>query len=265
MHRFIDQMGRAISLEHYPPKRIISLVPSQTELLYDLGLTEEVVGITKFCIHPREWFKSKTMVGGTKQYKMDRIAKLKPDLIIGNKEENERLQIEELAKNYPVWMSDITTLEDAYKMIVQVGQLVNKSQTAEFLVTQIKAQFKQLTPSPKPCKVAYFIWHKPLMVAAKGTFINELLEKSGFENVYAHKERYPATSPEELRMLNPDIILLSSEPFPFKTKHIEAFSTYCQPLAISLVDGELFSWYGSRLLKSASYFNKLRNDLFSNI
>src|ERR1035438_9640363 len=111
MLKHTDQMGRRLEL-HSRPKRIISLVPSQTELLYDLGLRDEVVGITKFCIHPKAWMKTKTIVGGTKKLNIDKIIALNPDLIIGNKEENEKLQVEELMRNFPVWMSDISSLEE---------------------------------------------------------------------------------------------------------------------------------------------------------
>ena len=118
---FTDQLGRKLILEKIP-QRIISLVPSQTELLFDLGLEEEVVGITKFCIHPDSWFHSKTRIGGTKQFDFEKIKSLQPDLIIGNKEENDKEQIEELMKNFTVWMSDIKTLADACKMICEIGE-----------------------------------------------------------------------------------------------------------------------------------------------
>src|ERR1700741_1030662 len=121
--RFTDQMNREIELKG-SPKRIISLVPSQTELLWHLGLREELVGITKFCVHPEEMFHTKPRVGGTKKFDLKKIAELKPDLIIGNKEENEQVQIEELMKQYPVWMSDITNLDQALDMISRVGALV---------------------------------------------------------------------------------------------------------------------------------------------
>ena len=125
-----DQMHRKIHLPRFPLRRIISLVPSQTELLYDLGLEEEVVGITKFCVHPPEWFQSKARVGGTKTIHFEKIKALQPDLIIGNKEENEREQIEALAECFPVWMSDIATLEDALDMMLRVGALVDRPEQA---------------------------------------------------------------------------------------------------------------------------------------
>src|SRR5579872_378234 len=110
MASFTDQLGRTITLDQ-PPVRIISLVPSQTELLYDLDA--DVVGITKFCVHPSAWFREKPRIGGTKNIHPDRIAALRPDLIIANKEENDRGQIEALAAQYPVWVSDIHNLTDA--------------------------------------------------------------------------------------------------------------------------------------------------------
>ena len=120
MNTFIDHLGKQISIS-FPPKRIISLVPSQTELLADLGLEDRIVGITKFCIHPEPWQKTKTIVGGTKKFRFDVIDSLKPDLIIGNKEENYQGGIEQLKSQYPVWMSDIVTLKDAFAMIREIN------------------------------------------------------------------------------------------------------------------------------------------------
>ncbi|MFT6936358.1 MAG: ABC-type Fe3+-hydroxamate transport system substrate-binding protein, partial [Saprospiraceae bacterium] len=147
--------------------KIISIVPSQTEFLYDLGLEEEVVGITKFCIYPEHWFRSKTRIGGTKQLKIDVITELNPDLIIGNKEENERSQIEELQEKFPVWLSDIVTFEDALNMMRTIGKLVNREVKANQIVQQIidkKKNFDLKFTSNKRLKVAYFIWRKPYMV-----------------------------------------------------------------------------------------------------
>lgn len=122
---FKDQLGQHIELTQIP-KRIISLVPSQSELLWDLGLRDELIGITKFCIRPNEMFKFKDRVGGTKTLDIQKIRSLKPDLIIGNKEENEYGQIKELQNEFPIWMSDIYNLKDAYKMISDIGELVHK-------------------------------------------------------------------------------------------------------------------------------------------
>ncbi len=255
MLTFTDQLNRKIHLDA-PPKRIISLVPSQTELLYDLGLREEVVGITKFCIHPEEWFRSKTRVGGTKQYHIDRIAALQPDLIIGNKEENEKAQIENLMQQYPVWMSDIYTIEDALQMIVQIGEVVQKKEVATQLAQETRNALQTL-PSAEGLRVAYFIWRNPYMVAAKNTFIHEMLEACGFQNCFSEQQRYPEIDIATLQATAPDIVFLSSEPYPFKKQHILELQKSLPDTHICLVDGEVFSWYGSRLLKSRAYLRRL--------
>jgi ABC-type Fe3+-hydroxamate transport system substrate-binding protein len=259
MQSFNDQLGRKIELP-YPPKRIVSLVPSQTELLFYLGLNEEVVGITKFCIHPREQFKKKKKVGGTKQLHLDWIEALEPDLIIGNKEENEKEQIKYLAERFPLWLSDIYTLEDAYEMIEGVGRITAKEKESQKLVTELKKRFGALhnIPEEKLKKAAYFIWRKPLMAVGKDTFIDHMLKVAGFTNAFSHLVRYPEVSPEQVRNASPDVILLSSEPYPFKEKHFAEFKAICPETAVKIVDGEMFSWYGSRLLYSAEYFERMR-------
>ncbi len=253
----IDMMGRHVNVPQFP-KRIISLVPSQTELLYDLGLGDRVIGITKFCIHPNEWFKSKKRVGGTKQYRMEVIDALQPDLIIGNKEENERQQIEELAQKYPVWMSDILTIDDAFRMILQIGQLTQTTIQADQLVQKLKTGFASIPIPKRRKKVAYFIWKEPYMVAANKTFIDEMLKIAGFENFFSNLERYPTISISNTQQRVPDLIFLSSEPYPFKKKHADYFKKVYFGSEVKIVDGELFSWYGSRLLKSIHYFKKLQ-------
>ena len=257
---FIDQTGQRITLDK-TPKRIISLVPSQTELLLDLGLNEEVIGITKFCVHPKEWFQTKTRVGGTKQLKIDLIKELNPDLIIANKEENVKEQIEELQKHFPVWISDVNNLNDAYEMIEQIGLITNKGQAAKKLTAQTKENFSKLRTSPdkyrdKP-RTAYLIWQKPYMTVGGDTFINAMMETAGFENIYKNKNRYPEITIEELNISNCELLLLSSEPFPFKEKHVEEIKAQGFKGQILLVDGEMFSWYGSRLLKAPEYFKNL--------
>lgn len=255
---FTDQLGRSVTV-NFPPKRIVSLVPSQTEFLYDLGLDAEIIGQTLFCIHPKNKHKTKTIIGGTKNLKLDIIAQLKPDLIIGNKEENEQKQIEYLMHHYPVWMSDIYTLDDAYYMMKKLGEVVGKPEAANQIVSQIRLNFNDLQLfDNQNNKAAYFIWRNPYMVAANHTFINHLLQKLNFNNVFANNlERYPQVTNEDLVIANPDFIFLSSEPYPFKDKHIAELQQLLPKAKILLVDGEMFSWYGSRLLHSASYFGQL--------
>ncbi|WP_226163463.1 helical backbone metal receptor [Hymenobacter terricola] len=252
-----DQMGRRVAVP-FPPRRIVSLVPSQTELLFELGLGERVVGITKFCIHPAEAREKSAVIGGTKNFDFGKIAALKPDLIIGNKEENYQSGIEELAADYPVWLSDISNLPEAVDMIRRVGFIAGAKDKAEALAAEIGASFAGLPTRQEVVSAAYFIWRKPYMVAATGTFIDDMLLRAGFANVFANHARYPEITAAQLAEAAPQRILLSSEPYPFGEKHIAEFQEICPDAKIEIVDGELFSWYGSRLRKSAAYFSQLR-------
>lgn len=259
---FKDQTGKNISIDKIP-QRIISLVPSQTELLFDLGLDTEVVGITKFCVHPDEWFRTKTRVGGTKQLKMDIIHQLQPDLIIANKEENVKEQIEELEKHYPVWVSDVNNLNDAYEIIEQIGLIIDKEQQAKQMTAQIKDNFSLLPTKDSRLRTCYLIWQNPYMTAGGDTFIHSMLEAAGLENIYSNKKRYPEITLTELLTADCQLLLLSSEPFPFKQNHAEEIKAILSEaeggvkVQVVLVDSEMFSWYGSRMLLAPEYFNNL--------
>ncbi|HEY6159769.1 MAG TPA: helical backbone metal receptor [Bacteroidia bacterium] len=252
-----DQLQRKIEIP-FPPKRIISLVPSQSELLWDLGLHDELAGITKFCIHPDEMFRGKTRVGGTKNVNFEKIKALHPDLIIANKEENKQEQVEELMKHYPVWISDIKNLDHSVHMIRSVGAITGKKEKAGAIAEDILRSFSSL-PAPNSLPpTAYIIWKDPIMAAGHDTFINNMLWRCGFKNIFDPTyTRYPELKMEELSKLNPELILLSSEPYPFKEKHMEEFRMACPQAKVLLVDGEMFSWYGSRLLKAPAYFSSL--------
>ena len=261
MRTSTDQMRRSVEIPE-SPQRIISLVPSQTELLYDLGLGERVVGITKFCIHPESWFKTKHRVGGTKKVDMEKIRALKPDLIIGNKEENDRTDIEALAKEFPVWMSDVRDLRDAAHMIAGIGELTGTKEKANEILVGIAEAFGSLEPMVEPLTVAYLIWQEPYLVAGHGTFVNDMLGRCGLINVFDEGDaRYPEITPQELAESDPDIILLSSEPYPFKEKHIADINMICPGTPVRIVDGEFFSWYGSRLMGAPAYFQQLLSSL----
>lgn len=279
MPSFTDQLGRTITLDYpaHRPLRIISLVPSQTELLYTLGhsslpspsLNTEVVGITKFCTHPTDWFRTKPRIGGTKDIRPEKIAALQPDLIIANKEENVREQIESLATRYPVWISDIHDLTGALAMIRSVGMLLDRQQQADTLAENIRRGFASLhppaaspqqpyTPSSPGPRTAYLIWRtgSPLsyMTAGTGTFIDDMLHRCGLTNIIS-QPRYPVIDPAALASC--ELILLSSEPYPFRDKHREELQALVPRADIRLVDGEMFSWYGSRLLHAPAYFTQL--------
>ena len=258
-----DQLGRAVTF-NFPPQRIISIVPSQTELLFELGLSTEIVGITKFCVHPEKEFKLKAKVGGTKILNVEVIRSLNPDLIIGNKEENTKEDIELLMKEFPVWMSDIHNLEDAMLAISSIGDVVDRQPEAAYLNHLINAGFTDLQTLALQLgidkKVAYLIWKDPYMLAGRDTFINDILMKIGLTNVIK-EVRYPSMAMEQLVYLKPELIFLSSEPYPFREKHIEAIRSVIPSAKIMLVDGEMFSWYGSRLVKAVQYMFQLQPQL----
>lgn len=250
--RVVDMMGNELWFAD-PPQRIVSLVPSQTELLYSLGLGDRVVGITKFCIHPEEWYRSKTRIGGTKKLNLDKIRALEPDLIIGNKEENERSDIEALQKDFPVWMSDIHDVDEALSMMRKVGDITRTLPTALDLIEQIQEKRTKLSGIGKGKSALYFIWKDPYMVAASNTYIDALLTEMGFANAIK-SERYPELTKETIQKINPDLILLSSEPYPFKETHMYEFQAMCKNAKIKIVDGEYYSWYGSRMLEAFDQF-----------
>lgn len=255
---FQDQINRTITLSQ-TPKRIVSLVPSQTEYLHALGLEEEVIGITKFCIHPEHWFRNKKRIGGTKNVAVNLVKSLEPDLIIGNKEENSQSDIDELSKIAPVWMSDIFNLEDSLEMMLRVGELVGKKEKSIQICNQIQVEFQQLIPFHRPKTALYLIWKNPYMAAAKNTFVDAMLKKIGLKNFLENEERYPTWNPENSE--TPDFIFLSSEPFPFAEKDTAELQLKFPNTQVVLVDGEYFSWYGSRLLGAPAYFNELLKTL----
>lgn len=255
-----DQLGRELVFDQIP-QRIVSLVPSQTELLFDLGLQDRIVGRTKFCIHPRELVQKIVRIGGTKKFNFELIDLLQPDFILANKEENYKEGIERLENKYKVWISDVITLEDAQAMILSVGQLFDKEKTALQLLSTIRNEFEKLesyvSSHPQKKKVLYLIWQDPMMVAGNHTFIQHILEKAGWINAAPAESRYPVMSSEEINASSPDFIFLSSEPFPFKEKHIPFFQQLYPCARVLRVDGELFSWYGSRLQHLPAYLISL--------
>ena len=261
---FTDQLGRKVELRN-EAKRIVSLVPSQTELLYDLGLEDEVAGITKFCIHPDIWYRNKTKLGGTKKLDLKKIRALKPDLIIANKEENLKSEIESLAEDFPVWISDVKKLQDAFDMILAIGEMTGKNIKAREIQNKINENFKMLPVAETKLRTAYLVWRKPYMLAGKDTFIDDMMQHAGFENICNKlMPRYPVfwpgsfELPGDFELLKCQNILLSSEPFPFSKKHVKEFQSLCPEANIQLVDGEMFSWYGSRLIKAPAYFEQLQ-------
>lgn len=253
-----DQLGFTVTL-HQAPKSIISLVPSITITLFDLGLGNSIIGRTKFCIHPQPSVQSIPIVGGTKNLNIHKIRLLQPDLVIANKEENEPSSIHALKTHCKVYVSDVKNLSDNYHMIEQIGVLTNTSHKAQQIISKIKLNFNAFTAFPQK-KAAYFIWRQPYMVAGHSTFINHLLKRLHLVNVFENlKGRYPQINTNQLKQIAPELIFLSSEPYPFKQKHIDELKTIVPQAKIILVDGEMFSWFGSKMIAAPNYFNALNN------
>lgn len=252
--RVKDQTG--FEVEVFSAKRVVSLVPSQTEFLVDIGLGDRLLGVTKFCIHPKNLIEDLGHIGGTKNLNIDKIRALQPDLIIGNKEENTKEQIELLRKEFPVWMSDIYTVNDALVMMRSLGMILDLEENTHKVIQEIKDAREAFDYSQKRSAL-YLIWKDPEMVVGSHSFIHAMLEEAGFENKGAELgSRYPEI---ELDALNekPEFILLSTEPYPFKEKHVLEYAAKFPESNVCLVDGEMFSWYGSRMRLAYSYFQKL--------
>ncbi len=258
MPYFIDQCNKKIWITDNL-KRIISLVPSQTELLFDLGLNEEVIGITKFCIHPTSWLREKAQIGGTKNINIEKIQSLQPDLVIANKEENVKEQIEMIEKFCPVWTSDVHNVTTAIEMIQSIGMITQKQAEADTMIATLKDNFSKNKPNFPLLNACYLIWKDPYITVGGDTFINDMMHWCGLKNVFENDTRYPQILLKEIINLNCEVLLLSSEPYPFKEHHITLLQEELPTIKIFLVDGEMFSWYGSRLLKTPTYFKQLNN------
>ncbi len=265
MPEYTDQTNRRVYLADIP-LRIVSLVPSITEYLADLELEDRLVGITKFCIHPASAYQNIMRIGGTKDFKIDKIENLLPDLIIANKEENEPNGVNALSRQFPVWVSQISSVADALDMMDSLGNITGKTELAYRWLQEVNDGFSKLakhTISKKP-RVLYLIWRKPYMAAGSDTYISSVMEHLGWENALsalgAAGTRYPEITKELFMSLKPDCILLSSEPYPFGEKHIDELEPYALKSAL-LADGEAFSWYGSRMAKSMPYLLRLQKEI----
>ena len=238
-------------------RRIISLVPSITELIAYFDLDDETLAITKFCVHPEKWYRSKLRIGGTKDFNIEKIMALRPDLVLSNKEENSKDPVEKLAETIPVYLSDVNNVEDALVMIRDIGLLTGKLSEADSLIENITMAFRNIPPGNDPLRTAYLIWKDPYMTVGGDTFISDMMKKAGFDNVFADAGRYPIVSLPELVASAPELLLLSSEPFPFKEKHVVEFQSLFPYTRVLIADGEMFSWYGSRMALAPAYFTDL--------
>jgi len=251
--KILDQTGRELHFDQ-APSRVVSLVPSITELAFDLGF--EVIGKTKFCVHP-ESLDSATVVGGTKNVRVDIVKQLRPDLILANKEENTKPKVEELIEaGFSVFVSDVSTIDESLDLIQRLGELGGFTEHAEQLIDIISSGLKSIPSIHSHPRVLYLIWQEPYMAAGTDTYISHIISRLGIKNALndwgKRGIRYPKIAPDQIKKLQPDFILLSSEPYPFKEKHLKMIERAFDVPTL-LVDGECFSWYGSRQAKSIDY------------
>ncbi|MEP6870630.1 MAG: helical backbone metal receptor [Anaerolineaceae bacterium] len=224
--------------------RIVSLVPSITELVFWLGRGDWLVGRTRFCTEPTELVRKVAIVGGTKNPRIDRIVSIGPDLVLANKEENRREDVEALrASDLKVLLTDPNSIPEAVAMIREIGLLVDAEARAEGLAAEIEAVLRD-PDSPSAPRVFVAVWWDPLMGLGRESYGHDLLERAGGINILAGKSRYPRLSLQELADLRPELILLPDEPFPFTAKHVPSFAAVAPT---RLIDGRLLWWYGPRI------------------
>lgn len=238
-------------------ERIISLVPSLTELLIDLGLEEQLVGRTRFCVHPKDKVEDIPIIGGTKNPRLDKIRDAIPDYILANKEENKKEHIDALRDDFTINVTDISTIEDALITIHELGKELGAVNESEKLIRQINEALDDIPDEP-PLRTAYLIWKDPYMTVGNNTYIHNVMKHWNLENVFGDKTRYPKVTFYDITEKAPELILLSSEPYPFKEKHLAEFEEAFPDTRILLAEGEWFSWYGSHMLHSFRRMNVWR-------
>ena len=239
------------------PARLVSLVPSTTELLCDLGLADALVGITAYCREPADLLRGKPRIGGEKNPDLERIRALAPDLVIANVEENVRAHVETLREwGIPVLVTYPRTVVGAIAMIRELGEVTGTTAHAEALADELESRLeraRRMMVGHAPVRVFYAIWRNPYMTINADTYINDVLAVCGATNVFADAgERYPAVTLEEVAARRPEVVLLPDEPFRFRRVHVKDFAPYAEVPAvrdgrIHLVDGKPFSWHGPRL------------------
>lgn len=255
MRTVTDHLGREVTFS-YPPKKIISFAPAITDTMFHLGLDREVVGRTRFCIYPKGKVEKAVNVGGTKDYKIERVKNLEPDLIIVEKEENTREMVEELEKYYPVYCFEVQNVNDALQMITDLGDITDRKDRALTLRQKIIEAFDTLPKLFSGKRAAYVIWQNPYMVVGKNTYINSVLETIGLTNPFTEKEgRYPEVTEEDFRNAQLDYIFLATEPYPFRDEHVKQFNEIKPEANTQLIDGEMF-WYGVKMLEAVPYLKK---------
>lgn len=240
--------------------KIVSLCPSLTELVFDLGRGDDLLAITRWCVHPAEGVASIEKVGGTKDPDVERIAALEPDVILMNREEN-RVEDAELlmAAGLECHVTMPTTVAETAEMVRSIGEAVERAAAAEAIAREIEVRaelVRSQVADQASVRFAYLIWRKPWMAVNSDTFAHALLALGGGVNVFADSEgRYPEIEMEELARAEPDLVLLCTEPFPFAEHHVAELAELSglPPERIRIADGEYLSWHGSRTPDGIDY------------
>jgi ABC-type Fe3+-hydroxamate transport system substrate-binding protein len=235
----------------------VSLIPSITETLCALGLADALVGVTAYCVEPREVVRGKTRIGGEKDPDLEAIRALQPDLVVANIEENVRAHVETLRGwGLPVWVTYPRTVADGIAMIRELGEVTGTGERAAAILAELQplhARVRAATAQRRPVTVFYPIWRQPWMTIGADTYIHDLLAVCGAANVFADAPaRYPTITLEEMAARRPEVILLPDEPFRFRRAHLADFAPFTDVPAvrdgrIHLVDGKPFSWHGPRV------------------
>lgn len=259
-----DDLGRELALPR-PPRRLVSLVPSVTELICDLGCGERLVGVTRFCVTPTAVVASLPRLGGTKTVDLERLLALRPDLVVMNSEENTRADFDRLTDTgVSVFVSFPTTVADAARAIERLGAALDADRTATALARRIRDTAAALARwVPQRVPIFCPIWRRPWMSFNAATYCHDLLASAGGDNVCAGSAtRYPTVDLADVARADPRVILLPDEPYPFATRHFAALAALHDSAAwrdgrVHLVDGRALSWYGARTPAAMVQFFRL--------
>jgi ABC-type Fe3+-hydroxamate transport system substrate-binding protein len=240
-----------------PARRIVSLIPSITEILFAIGAGDRVVGCTIYCTEPPEGVATKTRVGGEKNPRLDVIRELDPDLVIANVEENVREHVDTLrAWGIPVHVTYPRTVAEGIRLVGELGALLDVGERAREIEAELQARYDQVrsaTAGRPPRRVFCPIWRRPYMTINRDTYVHDVLAVSGGANVFGDgPRRYPEIALEQVAAADPEVILLPDEPYRFRRAHVADFDPFPGLPAvrngrIHLVDGKLLSWYGPRI------------------
>jgi len=255
----IDASGVPVDLAP-SPRRIVSLVPSITETLCALGLADALIGITVYCVEPREIVGGKTRIGGEKNPDLEKIRGLAPDLVVANVEENLREHVDTLRSwSIPVWVTYPRTVVEGIQLIAELGDVTGTEARASELLGEIEPLYARVAGAAdrrRAVDVFYPIWRGPYMTINRDTYIHDMLRVCGARNVFGDRpERYPTVTLDEVAAQRPAVILLPDEPFRFRRAHLADFESYAEVPAvrdgrIHLVDGKPFSWHGPRIAQA---------------